>query len=102
MLRRGEHPILLDPTDERGTHASYEVRLLAKGARADHRVLRVVVYVEHGREGHVDAERAAFERGDAPHLVGERRVARGADAHLIRKCSGTTEVDCVGNEVAAT
>ena len=72
---RGEHAIVLNSTDERPAHSCDELRIFTEGTRGDYRILWIVVDVEHGRERHVDAERTPLERGDAAHLVSERRVA---------------------------
>ena len=101
MLARGEHAMLLNAVDQRRAHVGDEVRILAERAHADDGIRRIVVDVEHRRERDVNAERAALERGDAPLLVRERRIARGAEPHLVGEHRRAAEIDVVRKEVSA-
>ena len=83
VLPRGEHPVLLDPAHDRRAELRHELRILSEGAETDDGILGVVVDVQHRRERHVDAERAALAAGDASKLDA-KWFARGTDAHLVR------------------
>ena len=94
------HSVFLHSVNERLAHRRDEVRILAERTHPDHGIAGVVIHVEHGRERHVNAQRATLCRSDAAFLVGERRISRGADAHLVGEHRAATEIDVVRQEVA--
>lgn len=98
MLARGEHAVLLNAAHEIAPHHGHQRGIFAHRTCADDRVLRIVVDIQHGRERHVDAHRASFLRGDAPHLVREHRVACRAECHLVWERRGPTELDGIRQE----
>src|SRR6185437_712447 len=100
MFSRGDHPVLLQAVNHSLAHVSNEMWILAERTHPDDGIRRIVVDVEHWRERHVHAERASFDRCNAAELVGERRIACGAEAHLIWEHRGAAEIDVVRQEVA--
>ena len=60
-------------------------RVLAKAALADHRVLRVVVQVQHRAVVQVDAQRGQATRQRSAYVVRQRLVAHRAQRHGRRR-----------------
>ena len=67
------------------------LRIAAERPGIDDRVVGIAVDVGDRREREVDADGAAFERGDPTHLVGVVFASAGADAHLGRKGRAANE-----------
>src|SRR5674476_319360 len=61
MLAGSDHPVGLHASDEGRTEPSNHHRVLAKRPGVDDRVCRVVVHIQHGSVGDVNAKRSPFQ-----------------------------------------
>ena len=101
MFTRGDHSVVLQPSNDRRSHRGDERGVLTKRANANHRIRGIVVDVEHGGERDVHAERAPLSSCHAALLVGETGIACRAQGHLRRKDRRAAEIDVVGEEVSS-
>ncbi len=61
MLGRGDHAVVLAPSDEGVGDAATSAGVLADGPGVDDRIVGIDVDVDDRRIGHVDAQGPAFE-----------------------------------------
>src|SRR5689334_9396708 len=101
VLTGRDHAVILQPVDERDTHLCRKLRVLTVRASVDHRIRRIVIYVQNWRVRDVNSERAAFQRREAALFVSQRGVTRCADRHFWRKDNGSAEINRVRYEVSA-
>jgi hypothetical protein len=85
VLGAGEDAAALAALDPGGREARHEFRVVAEAARSDDGVARLVVEVEHGREGGVDADLPALDGGRPPEGEGRGLVAERAEGHGRRE-----------------
>jgi hypothetical protein len=102
MLPGGEDTVTLKAVDHGLSHVGDETRILAEGTHSDDRIRRIVVDVENRSESDVNTKRSRFNRGDASFLIGECRIASGAESHLVWEHRPAAEINIVREEVAAT
>ena len=94
MFGGGQREVLLvgvRPFDEGPDVRRDVVRILAEGADVDDRIIGIVVDVGDRVKDPLDAQRARLARGDLAFVAGQRRIARGAERHGVRKNRGAFE-----------
>jgi len=93
VLPGGEHASFLGASGEGTTQPGNLLGILSEGTDVDDGVVRIVVHVQDGSEGGVDAQSPGFHRGDPTHLPGQLRVSRRPHRHEGGKLGGATERD---------
>src|SRR5882724_12028393 len=80
VLRRNQESALVCSAYERGSQRTNLSRLFTEGAIIDHRIGRIAIYVCHGRESPMHADRSCLSRSclaETSHLICVTNCSKG-------------------------
>ena len=83
MFGRRQHAAAAGALDKGDTEPGDQLRVLAKRPQVDHRVVRIVIDIDHRSKGPVDAQRPPFPGRHLSEKAGRFLGARGAHGHRV-------------------
>ena len=91
MLRHRHHAYRGESFGKRHAERCHAIGIIAEGAVADYRILRVAIHIEHRTEIHICADGALLQAEDAPYCAGVVDGCRGADGHEAREAHSVAD-----------